>query len=169
MFEFDAGKLILVGIVALIVLGPKELPRVMLQAGQALAKMRRMAADFRAQFMEAMREAAAEDPNSEVAKLTKAVQSPADPIAQIKAELTNALGPPGNDAGVPLSEHLSADQTPRRGSQAALGPPEQRAPSDVPAAAEAACLPATPVADPAGPAAAGQADQRGDAAGGHKL
>jgi Sec-independent protein translocase protein TatA len=44
MFDFDAGKLIIVGIVALIVIGPKELPRVMLQVGQAAAKMRRMAA-----------------------------------------------------------------------------------------------------------------------------
>jgi hypothetical protein len=30
MFDFDAGKLILVGTVALIVIGPKELPRAML-------------------------------------------------------------------------------------------------------------------------------------------
>jgi len=29
MFDFDAGKLILIGIVALIVIGPKELPRVL--------------------------------------------------------------------------------------------------------------------------------------------
>ena len=46
-----------IGIVALIVIGPKELPRVMRQLGQAVAKMRRMAAEFRGQFMDAMREA----------------------------------------------------------------------------------------------------------------
>jgi Sec-independent protein translocase protein TatA len=40
MFDFDPGKLIILGIVALIVIGPKELPRVMLQVGQAAAKMR---------------------------------------------------------------------------------------------------------------------------------
>jgi hypothetical protein len=58
MFDFDASKLIIVGIVALIVIGPKELPRVMLQVGQAAAKMRGMAAaEFRSQFMDAMREA----------------------------------------------------------------------------------------------------------------
>jgi sec-independent protein translocase protein TatB len=45
MFDFDPGKLIILGIVALIVIGPKALPRVMLQVGQAAAKMRRMAAE----------------------------------------------------------------------------------------------------------------------------
>src|ERR1700724_1400144 len=49
MFDFDAGKLIIAGIVALIVIGPKELPRVMFQVGQAAAKMTRMAAEFRSQ------------------------------------------------------------------------------------------------------------------------
>ena len=41
MFDFDAGKLIIVGIVALIIIGPKELPRVMLQVGRAAANRRR--------------------------------------------------------------------------------------------------------------------------------
>src|SRR2546430_17592609 len=71
MFDFDAGKLIIVGIVALIVIGPKELPRVMLQVGQAAAKMRGMAAEFRSQFMDAMREAEIDDINSDVERLTE--------------------------------------------------------------------------------------------------
>ena len=61
MFDFDAGKLIIIGVVALIVIGPKELPRVLRQLGQAYSKMRRMAADFQGQFMEAMREAELDD------------------------------------------------------------------------------------------------------------
>lgn len=93
MFEFDPGKLILIGIVALMVLGPRELPRVMLQLGQAAAKMRRMAAEFRAQFMEAMREAEMENIKSEVTKLAGEAKRGAtiDPLAQIKAELTSAM------------------------------------------------------------------------------
>ena len=42
MFDFDAGKLIVIGLVALIVIGPKELPRVLRQIGQAIGKLRRM-------------------------------------------------------------------------------------------------------------------------------
>jgi sec-independent protein translocase protein TatB len=93
MFEFDAGKLIIIGIVALIVIGPKDLPRVMRQVGQAAAKMRRMAGDFRAQLMEAMREAEFEAIQSDMAKLEESAKagSSADPLAQIKAELSQAI------------------------------------------------------------------------------
>jgi sec-independent protein translocase protein TatB len=93
MFEFDAGKLIIIGIVALIVIGPKELPRVMRHVGEALAKMRRMGADFRSQFLEAMREAEFDDIKSGVEKVAAGtkLESGADPLAQIKAEITQAL------------------------------------------------------------------------------
>jgi sec-independent protein translocase protein TatB len=93
MFEFDAGKLIIIGIVALIVIGPKELPRVMRHLGEALAKMRRMAADFRGQFLEAMHEAELEQAKSEVEKLADRTKAdlPDDPFAQLKADLTKAL------------------------------------------------------------------------------
>ncbi len=57
MFDFDVGKLLIFGIVALAVIPPKDLPRVMRVIGQALGRMRRMAAEFQGQFMEAMREA----------------------------------------------------------------------------------------------------------------
>ena len=75
MFDLDAGKLIIIGIVALVVIGPKELPRVMRQVGQAIGKLRRMAADFQGQFMDAMKEADIEDLKKEinaVAESTKA-------------------------------------------------------------------------------------------------
>ena len=57
MFDFDVGKLLIFGIVALAVIPPKDLPRVMRVVGQALGRMRRMAAEFQGQFMDAMREA----------------------------------------------------------------------------------------------------------------
>jgi sec-independent protein translocase protein TatB len=106
MFDFDAGKFIIIGIVALIVIGPKELPRVMRQLGQAAAKMRRLTAEFRGQFMDAMREADIDDIKADVAKLAESakVDSGIDPLAEIKAELTQAFdaaGKPATVAGVP--------------------------------------------------------------------
>ena len=94
MFDFDAGKLIIVGIVALIVIGPKELPRVMLQIGQAAAKMRRMAAEFRSQFMDVMREAEIDETKSDVERLAERAKAATgmDPLAQIKTELIQAVG-----------------------------------------------------------------------------
>jgi sec-independent protein translocase protein TatB len=105
MFDFDAGKFIIIGIVALIVIGPKELPRVMRQVGQAAAKMRRMAAEFRGQFMDAMREAGVDDIKADVAKLAESAKTDAgiDPLAQIKAELTQALDTVGKPSTLPVA------------------------------------------------------------------
>jgi sec-independent protein translocase protein TatB len=96
MFEFDAAKLILIGIVALIVIGPKELPRVMRQVGHAVAKLRRLGAEFQTQFMEAMREADAEEMKADVRKLAESakVDLGVNPLALAKAELTSALERP---------------------------------------------------------------------------
>jgi sec-independent protein translocase protein TatB len=97
MFEFDAGKLVIIGIVALIVIGPKELPRVLRQAGQAMAKLRRMATEFQGQFMEAMREAELADIKDEAAKLAASakIDSGLDPVAELRSELTRAIDEAG--------------------------------------------------------------------------
>jgi sec-independent protein translocase protein TatB len=106
MFDFDAGKLILIGIVALIVIGPKELPRVLRQVGQAAAKMRRMAAEFRGQFMDAMREADIEDIKADADKLAKSaiIDAGFNPLADIKAGITSALEAADKPAALPLVE-----------------------------------------------------------------
>ncbi|MCA3673985.1 MAG: twin-arginine translocase subunit TatB, partial [Methylobacterium sp.] len=50
MFDISWGEFIIVGVVALIVIGPKELPGVIRAVGRSLAKLRTMAGEFRAQF-----------------------------------------------------------------------------------------------------------------------
>ena len=57
MLDFDAGKLILLGIVALVAIPTKDLPRVLRQLGQITAKTRRMAAEFQGQLLDALNEA----------------------------------------------------------------------------------------------------------------
>ncbi|HEY3721396.1 MAG TPA: hypothetical protein VGL41_14805 [Roseiarcus sp.] len=57
MFDLDASKILVVGIVALAVIPPKDLPRVLRTVGQYVGKMRRMASEFQGQFMDAMKEA----------------------------------------------------------------------------------------------------------------
>ncbi len=74
MFDFDAGKLLIVGVIALIFIPTKDLPRVLRQVGQFVGKMRRMAADFQGQFMDAMREADVADIRREAQKLADAAR-----------------------------------------------------------------------------------------------
>jgi sec-independent protein translocase protein TatB len=49
VFGFSFGELVVLMIVAVVVIGPKELPKVLRKAGQWAAKLRRMASDIRAQ------------------------------------------------------------------------------------------------------------------------
>lgn len=118
MFEFDAGKLVIIGIVALIVIGPKDLPRVLRQVGQAVAKLRRMAAEFQGQFMEAMREAELTDLKEEARKLAEStkIDTAFNPVAELKSELTRAIedttAPQGEGGGaVPLPVQVQTENS----------------------------------------------------------
>jgi sec-independent protein translocase protein TatB len=57
MFDLDASKILIVGVVALIVVGPKDLPRALRIVGRAVGKMRRVRNEVRGQFTELMKEA----------------------------------------------------------------------------------------------------------------
>jgi sec-independent protein translocase protein TatB len=115
MFDFDAGKIIIIGIVALIFIGPKELPRVMRQIGQAVSKMRRMASEFQSQFMDAMNEADFAEIKAEAAKISEQAKIDVgfNPVAEIKAGLTEAMAEPKElSAPAAHSETTSAETAP---------------------------------------------------------
>ena len=57
MFDIGWSEIAVIAVVALIAIGPKELPGVLRMVGQWMGKARRMAAEFQGQFQEAMREA----------------------------------------------------------------------------------------------------------------
>jgi sec-independent protein translocase protein TatB len=57
MFDIGWSELLVIAVVALIAIGPKELPGVLRMVGQWMGKARKMAAEFQGQFQEAMREA----------------------------------------------------------------------------------------------------------------
>jgi sec-independent protein translocase protein TatB len=68
MFDITSSKLLLLGIVALLVIGPKDFPALLRTIGKYVGIIRGHAKEFRAQFDEAMRE-------SELADLKKDVES----------------------------------------------------------------------------------------------
>jgi sec-independent protein translocase protein TatB len=89
MFEIGWSELLLIGIVALIAIGPKELPTVLRTLGQWMSKLRRMASEFQSQFQEAMREAEMADLKKQVDEMTSQAQSYAnfDPVSEVRREL----------------------------------------------------------------------------------
>src|SRR3984893_17362469 len=92
MFDFSWSELLLIGIVALIFIGPKELPGVLRTLGQWMTKIRRMAGDFQNQFHDAMREAELADLKKEVDEMAAqaAEYSNFDPLADVRKEMESA-------------------------------------------------------------------------------
>ena len=131
IFDVGWGELVLIGIVALIVFGPKELPVVLRTFGQYMTKIRRMAAEFQSQFQEAMREAemaelkqhfdTIQDAAKGIGSLDPA-SSIGNPIESAAAEKPPAdAAPPGSAANAPVPEPTPAE-TPAPTQSAAAGP-----------------------------------------------
>jgi sec-independent protein translocase protein TatB len=152
MFEIGWSELLLIGIVALIAIGPKELPTVLRTLGQWMSKLRRMASEFQSQFQEAMREAEMADLKKQVDEMTSQAQSYAsfDPVSEVKRELEST------------QQQIESAMVDKAGA-ATPSPPVAAEPSTSPAGAEPAVAPGTDVAAPA-PAAPEPATADADAA-----
>ncbi|MGP0091321.1 MAG: Sec-independent protein translocase protein TatB [Xanthobacteraceae bacterium] len=143
MLELDWGKLVIIGIVALIVIGPKELPAVLRTAGQWMAKVRRMAAEFQSQFQEAMREAEMADLKKQVDQISQTASnlpSHFDPIETARKEIQGAIE--GKPAAPPEAASPPAEPMPLNGSSAPTPAPAGQAAPVEPATGPAAQQPA---------------------------
>jgi sec-independent protein translocase protein TatB len=140
MFDIGWSELLLIGIVALIAIGPKELPGALRTLGQWMGKVRRMASEFQNQFHEAMREAELADLKKEVDEMASKAQSYAhfDPIDDIRKDIEKAAGPP------PDLDTLT--DTAASSAPSASPPPAATPPASAPAATET-----PPPAEPAAP------------------
>ncbi|MGB7177578.1 MAG: Sec-independent protein translocase protein TatB [Xanthobacteraceae bacterium] len=88
MFDISWTEFLLVGIVALVFIGPKELPAVMRTLGQYTRKIRGMAAEFQNQFQEAMREAEVADLKKQVDDMAHDIKS-YDPLKSAREDVEN--------------------------------------------------------------------------------
>jgi sec-independent protein translocase protein TatB len=94
MFDLGWGKIVIIAVIALVVIGPKELPAVLRTAGQWMGKIRRMAAEFQGQFQEAMREAEMADLKKSIDAITDATRgigSGFDPIGSVTKDIESAF------------------------------------------------------------------------------
>jgi sec-independent protein translocase protein TatB len=105
MFNFGWGELVVIGIVALIAIGPKELPTVLRTLGQWMGKVRRMANEFQGQFQEALREAEFADLKKHADDISSSVSelSTIDPLADVQKDVERSFGE------TPLAENKPAE------------------------------------------------------------
>ena len=94
MLDMSWGEVMLIGGVALIVIGPKDLPKALRTVGQVTTKLRRMAGEFQMQFNEAIREAELDDVRKEVDGIRSTVRAAGggfNPVQTIRDELKGAV------------------------------------------------------------------------------
>jgi sec-independent protein translocase protein TatB len=127
MFDIGWSELVVIGVVALIAIGPKELPAVLRTVGQYMGKIRRMASEFQGQFQEAMREAEMADIKKSVDEMTESAKGLAnfDPLGDVKSEIDSfASDPLGASAAASDSSHspAPASASPEAATPATPGP-----------------------------------------------
>ncbi len=96
MFDIAWDELGLIAVVALIVIGPKDLPKVMRQAGRWARKAREMAAEFQHGVDELVRESELGDIKREVEKAadTTALRRQVEAAIDPGGEIAKGLAPP---------------------------------------------------------------------------
>jgi sec-independent protein translocase protein TatB len=150
MFDISWSEFLLIGVVALIVIGPKELPAVMRTLGQWTRKIRGMASEFQNQFQEAMREAEMTDLKKEVDDMAQDVKDSVrqlDPLKDVREDVEST--------GEVIKRSLAAGPEPAPSLPAAESPPAlTQTPAETsPAALETTATPAAETPAPAPPEA----------------
>ena len=93
MFDIGWSELVVIAVVALIAIGPKELPGVLRMVGQWMGKARKMAAEFQGQFQEAMREAEMADLKKSFDEVKDVATglSPANVMTSLQKDVSDAM------------------------------------------------------------------------------
>ncbi len=131
MFDIAWSELLIIGVIALIAIGPKELPGVLRALGHWMGKIRRMASEFQDQFREAMREAEVADIKQQVDDLTSQAQgyTSFDPLDGVRKDFESI----GQDKPPAATAEAAAPTTAAAGSAAdtaaapGIGAPETAA------------------------------------------
>lgn len=121
MLDIGWTEFLVIGVVALVVIGPKELPRVLRSMGQGVRKLRHMAGEFQGQFNEALREAELSDLKDSVSGLRSDLSGlasnaretiskalPTNPLQDIETDLKAPTGSVEAGTGLPPAETAEA-------------------------------------------------------------
>lgn len=96
MFEIGWSELLVIGVVLIVVVGPKDLPRMLRTFGRTTTHLRKMAGDFRKQFDEALREAELDDVRDTVKDLRAldpraGIRKAMSPMKEVGDEIRSSL------------------------------------------------------------------------------
>lgn len=141
MFDIGWTELLVIAVVLIVVVGPKDLPPMLRAFGKMTARARKVAGDFRAQFDEALREAELDDVRRTISDAQKL-----NPVNSLR-EAMNPLRQMGNEIKSDLQNATKVDKPVEQGAENKTDVPL----ADVSAPAPSLSLPETPPVVPAPP------------------
>jgi sec-independent protein translocase protein TatB len=89
MFDIGWSEILVIAVVAIVVIGPKDLPAALRAFGKWTGKMKRMARDFQSQFNEALREAELDDVKKMASDVRREIADATriDPMADLRKDV----------------------------------------------------------------------------------
>lgn len=154
MFEIGWPELMLIGLVALVVIGPKDLPKAIYGFGKWVRKARVVAREFQTHIDDMMREAELDDLRQQALKardlnMSRMVENAVDPKGELKGALDLPPAPKVDEPAIAApniaAPNIEAPPTPVETASAETAQSVEAGPAVQPEAApEAAPAPATP-------------------------
>ncbi|WP_108882799.1 Sec-independent protein translocase protein TatB [Anderseniella sp. Alg231-50] len=104
MFDFGIGstELMLIAVVALIVIGPRDLPKVLRTVGQVMTKVRAMAREFQGHIEDAAKDSGLDDLKKDISKATNFDMN--ETLSDVAREPGKVSSPPEKEAPKTTSE-----------------------------------------------------------------
>ncbi|WP_315919782.1 Sec-independent protein translocase protein TatB [Mesorhizobium sp. SP-1A] len=143
MFEVGWSEMLVIAVVMIVVVGPKDLPQMLRTMGRMAAKLRNMAGDFQKQFNEALKEAELDDVKKSVdelrglnpmAQIRRQLNPFEEAAADVRAGLDQAMKPKPADPVIPAATDEAQPAEPLKNGATAMPA------ADVPPAAPAAAV-----------------------------
>lgn len=157
MFDITSSKLLILGLVALIVIGPKDLPALLRTLGKYMGMIKRQASEFRSQFEDAMRESELAEMRKEVDKMAQEAEaSMRQAESKIQQQLADART--GTDPNSVLGDPFADPPPPP-----SIASDTASAPAASPDAATASVQPETSLASATETTSAGRASEKSGA------
>jgi sec-independent protein translocase protein TatB len=122
MFDFAWSELLVIGVVAVVALGPKELPNAMRSLGKFTRQARKLAGEFQGHVNDLMREAELDEVRNSVQKISN---------TNVSAELDKLIDPSGK-----FSSELADTEREVREALAVQNPLAETPPAEAAAVAE---------------------------------
>ncbi|WP_144574064.1 Sec-independent protein translocase protein TatB [Agrobacterium sp. DE0009] len=154
MFDIGWSELLVIAVVLIVVVGPKDLPPMIRAFGKTMAGLRKMAGEFRSQFDEALKEADMDDVRQTISDVrnlnpTNSLRDAMNPLRQlgneIKSDLQKATTPPDSLSSTPATSTAAPATSEPVAPLVSVPEPEMKLPDTPPVTAAPVAAPVVPV------------------------